>query len=290
VFADNTSGTLLPMLVARKDLALGNSRLMSGFITLNQLAGPPIGAALFAAGTALPFVGQTVLVLAGAALVSRIVLAPHGTPPEERSHLRADVAEGFRWVRHNAAVRTLVLTIFIFNITFGAAWSVLVLYATRHLGMGPVGFGLLTTASAVGGLAGTASYGWITRRVSLGNLMRVGLVVETLTHLCLALTTMPAVALAIFFVFGAHAFIWGTTSTTVRQRAVPTALQGRVGAVNVLGVYGGLVIGSSVGGLIARHWGVTAPFWFAFFGSALFVVLIWRQLVHIAHDDEPVGA
>jgi len=92
------------------------------------------------------------------------------------------------------------------------------------------------------------------------------------------------------FVFGAHAFIWGTTSTTVRQRAVPTALQGRVGAVNVLGVYGGLVIGSSVGGLIARHWGVTAPFWFAFFGSALFVVLIWRKLVHIAHDDEPVGA
>ncbi|WP_345525019.1 hypothetical protein [Nocardioides endophyticus] len=26
----------------------------------------------------------------------------------------------FRWVLHNAAVRTLVLTIFVFNITFGA--------------------------------------------------------------------------------------------------------------------------------------------------------------------------
>ena len=33
-------------------------------------------------------------------------------------------------------MRTLVLTIFIFNITFGAAWSVLVLYATRRLGIG----------------------------------------------------------------------------------------------------------------------------------------------------------
>jgi hypothetical protein len=30
---------------------------------------------------------------------------------------------------------------------------------------------------------------------------------------------------------------------------------------------------------------VTAPFWFAFAGSALFVVLIWRHLVHIAHSD-----
>jgi predicted MFS family arabinose efflux permease len=262
---------------------------MSGFITLNQLAGPPIGAALFAAGSALPFVGQAVLVLAGVGLVSRIVLPPHGRPPEDRSHLRADVVEGIRWVRGHAAVRTLVLTIFTFNITFGAAWSVLVLYATRHLGMGPVGFGLLTTTAAVGGLAGTAAYGWITRRVSLGDLMRIGLVLETLTHLALALTTSPVVALGIFFVFGAHAFIWGTTSMTVRQRAVPTELQGRVGSVNVLGTYGGLVIGSAIGGPLARHWGLTAPFWFAFAGSALFVVLIWGQLSHIAHADEPAA-
>ena len=39
--------------------------------------------------------------------------------------------------------------------------------------------------------------------------MRIGLVIETLTHLALALTTTPWVALAIFFVFGAHAFVWG---------------------------------------------------------------------------------
>jgi MFS family permease len=288
VFADNTSSTLLPMLVDRDDLALANGRLMGGFITLNQLAGPALGAALFASGAAWPFASLAVLVVAGAGLVSRVLLPAHGRPPEARSHVRADIAEGFRWVRHHAAVRTLVLTIFTFNITFGAAWSVLVLYATQRLGMGPVGFGLLTTTSAIGGIAGTASYGWITRRVSLGNIMRIGLVVETLTHLSLALTTSPAVALAIFFVFGAHAFIWGTTSTTVRQRAVPFELQGRVGSVNMLGVCGGLVIGAAIGGPLARHWGVTAPFWFAFAGSALFVVLIWRQLTHIAHDDEPV--
>ena len=68
----------------------------------------------------------------------------------------------------------------------------------------------------------------------------------------------------VFFVFGAHAFIWGTTSVTVRQRAVPMALQGRVGSVNLVGVYGGLVIGSAIGGVLAQHLGVTAPFWFAF--------------------------
>ncbi|MBB2923679.1 MFS transporter [Cellulomonas cellasea] len=292
VFADNASGTLVPTLVHRDDLAVANSRIQTAFLTMNQLAGPPIGAALFAAGTVLPFGTQAVAVLLGAVLVSRVVL-PARDPADEapRKHLRHDITEGFRWVTHHAAVRTLVLTILIFNVTFGAAWSVLVLYATERLGLGEVGFGLLTTVSAVGGLAGTASYGWITRRVSLGDLMRIGLVIETLTHLALALTRTAWVALAIFFVFGAHAFIWGTTSVTVRQRAVPTALQGRVGSVHLVGVFGGLVVGSGIGGLLAERWGVTAPFWFAFAGSAVFVVLLWRQLAHIAHADEaPVAA
>lgn len=288
VFADNTSSTLMPMLVRRDDLALANARLMTGYITVNQMVGPPIGAALFALGHALPFGSQAVLVALGAVLVSRVVLPPHGRGPAPDTHIRHDVAEAFRWVLHHAAVRTLVLTIFVFNITWGAAWSVLVLYATRRLGLGAVGFGLITTVTAAGGLVGTLSYGWITRRVSLGNIMRIGLIVETLTHLALALTRTPWVAMGIFFAFGAHAFIWGTTSLTVRQRAVPTAMQGRVGSVNLVGVYGGLVVGSAVGGLLAQHWGVVAPFWFAFVGSAVFVVLIWGQLSHIAHADEAV--
>jgi predicted MFS family arabinose efflux permease len=286
VFADNTSQTLAPMLVARGDLAAANARLQTGFITVNQLAGPPLGAAMFAAGAAWPFAGQALVVAAGAVLVSRIVLPPHTRPPGGATRLRHDIAEGFRWVRHHAAVRTLVLTIFIFNITFGAAWSVLVLYATRRLGLGEVGFGLLTTVSALGGLLGVTLYGRLTRRVSLGDLMRIGLVVETLTHGALALTTRAWVAMPIFFVFGAHAFIWGTTSITVRQRAVPGPLQGRVGSVNQVGVYGGLVAGSGIGGVLAERWGVVAPFWFAFLGSAVFTVLIWRQLAHIAHADE----
>ena len=290
VFADNASQTLLPMLVPRQDLALANSRINAGFITVNRLVGPPVGAGLFAIGMAWPFAGQAILVATGALLVSRVALPAHRRDPERTTAIRHDIAEGFRWVIHHPAVRTLVLTIFIFNITFGAAWSVLVLYATQRLGVGEVGFGLLTTVSALGGLLATLAYGWITRRVSLGNIMRVGLIIETLTHLGLAITTVPAVAMAIFFVFGAHAFVWGTTSVTVRQRAVPSELQGRVGSVNTVGVFGGLVVGSALGGILAKQFGVTAPFWFAFAGSALFLVLIWDQLSHIAVDDEPIGS
>ncbi|MGH9041378.1 MAG: MFS transporter [Acidimicrobiia bacterium] len=286
VFADNASSTLLPMLVARDDLAIANARLQTGFITINQLAAPPLGAFLFTAGQFIPFATQAVVGLLAVVLIARLQLPRHSRSPDEETPVWHDIVEGFRWAWHHAAVRTLVLTILIFNVTFGAAWSVLVLYATEHLGLGSVGFGLLTTVGAAGGLLGTLSYGWLTRRISLGDLMRIGLVIETLTHLVLASTSSPYVALPVFFVFGAHAFVWGTTSITIRQRAVPTELQGRVGAVNLVGVFGGLVVGAGIGGVIAQHWGVTAPFWFAFAGSALFVVLIWRQLSHIAHADE----
>jgi MFS family permease len=289
VFVDNTESTLLPMLVARDDLAIGNARLQTGFVTINQLAAPPVGALLFTVGQFIPFATQALIVLLAVVLISRLELPAHGRTPEEGRPVWHDIVEGFRWTWHHAAVRTLVLTILIFNITFGAAWSVLVLYATVHLGLGSVGFGLITSIGAAGGLLGVLSYGWLSRRISLSDLMRIGLIVETLTHLVLALTSSPYVALPVFFVFGAHAFIWGTTSITIRQRAVPTELQGRVGAVNLVGVFGGLVLGAAIGGVLAQHWGLTAPFWFAFVGSALFVVLIWGQLSHIAHADDAAG-
>jgi predicted MFS family arabinose efflux permease len=217
-------------------------------------------------------------------IVARITLPGDEERPERRS-VRHEIGEGLSWVRRHAAVRTLILTIFIFNITWGAAWSVLVLYATDHLDLGSIGFGLVTTVSALGGLLGTLCYGRLVARISLGDIMRIGLILETFTHLGLAATDEPAVAMPIFFLFGAHALIWGTTSMTIRQRAVPTGLQGRVNAINTIGTFGGLVLGSALGGALASHYGVTAPFWFAFAGSAVFVVLIWPQLRHIAHDE-----
>jgi MFS family permease len=285
LFADTASATLLPALVARNDLAVGNARVMAGHMTLNQLAGPPVGAALFLAGAAWPFATQIVLLAAATVLVSRIALSRPTAPPA-RAGVRREIAEGLRWTWRHPAVRTLVLTIFIFNLTFGATFALLVVYASERLGLGAVGYGLLTTTTGLGGLLGSTVYGWISRRVSLSNLMRVGLIIETCTHAAMALTTVPAVALAIFFVFGVHESVWATTATTVRQLAVPDALRGRVGSVNMLGVFGGLVVGSTVGGYVAQHQGVVAVLWYAFVGSAVFVVAIWRQLRHIAHAEE----
>lgn len=286
VFADSTTGTLLPMLVDKPDLGIANARIQVGFLTANQLVGPALGAVIFAAGMALPFMIQTVCVALGVVLVSRIG-TPRGAVREHvETHVRQDIVEGVRWLGANKPVRTLALVIVAFNITWAAPWSVLVLWSLERVGMDEAGFGLLTTASALGGLLGTAAYGRIEKRVPLAALMRTVLACEVAFHLAMALTTSPWAAYPLMFFFGGYAFIWGTLSQTVRQRAVPTEFQGRVGSVYMLCVMGGMLGGSLLGGLIAHQWGVTAPWWFAFVGSGLTLALVWRQLAHIAHADE----
>ena len=308
-FADIAEGSLLPRLVPREHLATANARMSGAFLGVNQLVAPPIGAFLFVAGAAIPFAADAICFALGAVLISRLSRdigrtrragQPGNTeaiagvdegddlenPAPQAQGVLRDIAEGMRWLARHPAMRTLVITIVAFNVTYGAAWSVLVLYVRDQLGMGEVGYGIVTAASAVGGILGTVGYDALTRRYSLGNLMRAGLIIETLTHLALALTRIPILALAIFFVFGAHAFVWGTTATTIRQRSVPDELYGRVSGVYRVGIFGGLVVGAPIGGFLAQNFGIAAPFWFGFVGSAILVVLLWREFGLIAHDDE----
>jgi MFS family permease len=283
VFADSAGSTLLPMLVKPADLGIGNARMQAGYLVANQLAGPPLGAFLFAVGSFWPFVLQVLCVSLAVLLISRIARTPVPEhPASERGTKAHAIREGLHWLRHNAPVRTLVIIILVFNVTWAAPWGVLVLYSTEHLGMGPVGYGALTTASALGGIIAVFSFGWLEKHVSFSTLMRVCLSLEVLMHLCFALTTSSVVAFIIMFGFGLYAFVWGTISTTVRQRLVPMELQGRIASVNMVGVFGGLVIGQFIGGVLAQLFGLTAPWWFAFAGSAITLALVWRSISHIA--------
>ncbi len=286
VFSITTSGTLLPMLVDKPDLGFANSRLQGSFVVGMQLLGPPIGAVLFAAGRALPFLTQTILVVLALMLVSRIGTAKGPVSEPKQGKVISDIKEGLRWIIAHGPIRTLTLTILTFNITWGAAWSVLVLYALRHLHIGEVGYGLMTTASAIGGIGAIIGYKRLEERWPLAAIMRVCLTLEVLMYLGLAINNTGWIALLIMVVFGAYSFVWGTVSQTVRQRAVPQELQGRVASVYLMAVFGGIVIGQILGGVIAEKWGVIAPFWFAFAVTSVMLVLIWGQLSAIAHVGE----
>ena len=82
VFADNASHTLLPMLVRRDDLALANARIQAGFVTSTSSPARRSARPCSPPAWRWPFIGQALLVAAGALLVSRIALPPHRRDPE----------------------------------------------------------------------------------------------------------------------------------------------------------------------------------------------------------------
>jgi predicted MFS family arabinose efflux permease len=285
-FADNANSTIVAVAIPAEGIGQANARLMGAKIVTNQLAGPPLGAFLFGLGLAVPFGFNAVCFALSVAVIARITLPPpHDTGPRTTS-MRTEVGEGLRWLWGHPPVRTLAIMITVFNITFGASFSIWVLYATERLGLSEVGFGFLLTASAVGGVLGSTVYTWLESRFSYAWLLRVGLIIETLTHLALVLTREAVVAGLVMGLFGIHAVVWGTTSTTVRHRAVPSPLLGRVTSVYLIGSVGALALGTLLGGAIAQRWGILAPFWFAFVGSAVTTALIWRSLTNVAHAAE----
>ena len=284
-FADSGTRTVLPMIVPKADLGIGSARQMAGYLVANELLGPPIGAFLFAVGMAAPFGAQAAAVLLAAWLFTRVELPTRGSQAKPDQPIGRDVAEGLRWIWGNKPVRTLSLLIFIFNLTWGAPWGILVLWAQDQLGVGAVGYGLLSTAIGLGGILAVLSYDWLEKRVSLATLMKACLTLEVLLHLALANTRHEWLALVLMFVFGSYAFVWGSVSNAVRMRATPMAYQGRVSSVYFFGLTSGLLVGQFLGGLIATRWGVAAPFWFAFVGAGVTLLLVWRQLGHIAHAD-----
>ncbi|QFZ22617.1 MFS transporter [Saccharothrix syringae] len=274
--ADTAYGALVANSVPRDLLGRAYARLnLTGTIG-NQLVGPPLGAVMFAAVAALPFGFHALVYALGAVLVTRVA----GTPvvAREPATLIADVREGVRWLLGNPALRVLALCILVMNLTGVGAFALWVLYAEQRLGLTGFGFGLFIAAGAVGGVVGSGAYGFLERRFGHVLLLRAGLVLESLTYPVLALLRDPWLAGAVMALFGVHAVVWGSVSTTVRQTLTPDHLRGRVGSTYQLASVGGSALGALGGGLLARHLGLLAPFWLAGAAVAAVTALAWHPL------------
>jgi MFS family permease len=275
--ADTAFSAFLPAIVAPEHLAGANARLGATFTVVNQFAAKPFGAWLFAVAAAAPFGVNALTFAVGAALVSRIrpVPAPPAAPP---ARLRTEIAEGVRWLWRHHMLRTLAVSMGLGNVAFCAAFAVFVLYARQRLGLSDVGYGLLLTTFAIGGLLGTFLAARLQATFGAGAVLRAGLIIEAVTHVTLAVTTTPLVAAAILIVFGIHTMVWGVIVATLRQRVVPPGLQGRVGGVYALIDVGGAAVGSLLGGLLSQIWGVTTPFWTAAVAMTVIAAVAWRPL------------
>jgi MFS family permease len=275
--ADSASASFVPAIVPAEALPTANSLLGATFTVVNQFLAKPLGAWLFVVAAALPFGVNAVSFAASAALVAGMRTVP---PPEPRppSSLRADISAGLRWLWAHRLLRTLAVTMAFGNLVFCAAFAIFVLYSRERLGLSSVGYGILLTTFAVGGLLGTALAPRLLRVAGATPLLRAGLLIEVVLHATLAATTHPVVAGGMIVVFGVHTVVWGVVVVTIRQRAVPSSMFGRVTSVYAVLDLGGAALGSLVGGLVAQAYGLVATFWTAAAAMTVVAVLAWRPL------------
>jgi predicted MFS family arabinose efflux permease len=277
---DNAAISILPAVVAKEQLARANGRLLGAHMVANELVAPPLGGLLFATAAAVPFLLDAGTFAAAAALVAAMggrfrVERPTGAVP---TTLRSEIAEGVRWLVRHRLLRILAVAIALMNLTLSATLSISVLYAQERLGLGSVGYGLLISSMAVGGIAASLVAERLIGWLGPATTMRLGLIIETSTHLTLALARSPLLVGAVFALFGFHAMTWSVISVSLRQELIPARLLGRVNSAYALFGFGSLSLGAIVGGVLAARAGLTAPFWCSFVAMAALTLACWPLL------------
>jgi MFS family permease len=278
----------LPMVVARGDLPRANSWMQSVEFTTNGLLGPALGGVLFAAAAAAPFAVDAVSFAVSALLLATLpgrfratgpAPGPSGpSPPASRPTLRADIAEGVRWLLGHRVLRTICWLLAIENLVEMAGLAMLVLLAQDVLGLGPSGYGLLVACLAVGGVLGGVVTGRLHRRLGDQGSVVGSTVMMAVAWAVLAATARPVVAGAGLALYGLAAVWWNVVTISFRQAVVPERLQGRVNSAYRLVSWGTLSVGAAAGGAVVAQFGLRALYGAAAVIVLGLAVLAWRLL------------
>ncbi len=171
---------------------------------------------------------------------------------------------------------------------WAAGWSLLVVYATAHLGLGPLGFGLLVVAGAAGGMLGVLARPALdallspTARVRPIHLVVACFGLEACGHAALALTHAPTTAGATVAALGLVGFVAGSLARD--ERLALTAADGSAAEVSAAVTKLGLaatVVGCLAGGVVAGIGGVDAAYWSGAVLLGLTVAALGRRMVAV---------
>jgi len=269
VLVDTAAPTLLPRLVERPALAAANARLFGIEMATNGMVGRPVGGLLSAVAPAVPFVA-TALSYGGSALLLRRLPGTfrptvHDSDDSDdsdgsgvRRSMRAHVADGLRWVWRQPLIRTITLVVTFMNLARAMTMSIFVLYALELLRLDGVGFGILTSAVAVGAVTGSLVNAWAGTRAA-GPVLVAAVLAHGATTVTMGLTSSPWVAGAASAGFGFAVMTWSVLTASVRQSVVPDELLGRVGSVHRFVSWGAAPLGAVLGGVLAAALGLRAP-------------------------------
>jgi MFS family permease len=257
---DNAAQAVLPALVDGHALETANGRMYAAEVVTNQFAGPPLGGLLFAAAMAAPLVLDAASFLAAAALVASIRGSYRPNAGGRRRRLRAEIAEGVRWLWRHRLLRVLALALGASNMSFMAGEAILVLFARRELGLGAAGFGTLMAAGAAGSLAGGLTASRITAALGRARVLLVAALIIPVVQFGIGLTSSALVVGALLAGFGFAAVTWNVVTVSLRQAIVPAAVLGRVNSVYRFLGWGSIPVGALLGGVLSRAVDLRAPF------------------------------
>lgn len=264
VWFDAAAFGALPAIVGRDRIVAANSLVWST-TTLAAVAAPAAGGVLVVAVGPAP----ALLIDVAAYLLAAVLLLAIGAPmgPVLRSHpghggpsavasLRTDIAEGIRFIRGHAVVRTLTLVGFGNSLAGGAVTALLVVLAAEQHDAGGAAYGVLVTASAAGAFLASLALPWLDRRWGVGSIAVGALTAGVPVALAMTLALpVPVVALL--------ALAWSAVNTLVvlngiaaRQRVTPDRLQARVNTTARMVAWGGMPFGAVLAGAIAEYVGL----------------------------------
>jgi predicted MFS family arabinose efflux permease len=151
----------------------------------------------------------------------------------------------------------LTISIGLANLAWFGVQAIIVVYATRDIGMTPamlgIALGLLGPASLVGALVA----GHAAQRFGLGPTLIASLSGELLSRVVLLLVGGPPLIAAMTLglsqiIFGFIAPLWDVNSQTLRQTATPPRMLGRVSAASTMIGVGTAPIGALLAGWIGE--------------------------------------
>jgi MFS family permease len=277
---DTTSQTILPSLVEPDQLGAANGRLVGVQTVMNNFVGGPLAGVLVGVLVASVFLAPAGLYLLSAALLARL---PGSYRPTTRSPatVRADIAEGLRFLSRHRALRSVAGIGAVLNLADAAYFSVFVLFVVgpeSPMGLPAAAYGLLAAALAVGGVGGSLIAAKLEERLGPRRVVLSGMVGAS-ALMAVPVITAHVVPIALVAVcVGALNIIVNVIIVSSRQRAIPSALLGRVNAAFRLVTAGATPVGAALGGVTAAAFGL----------RGLFIIAVLVQLLAVGALQRPI--
>jgi MFS family permease len=167
---------------------------------------------------------------------------------------------GLKFLVRQPVLRFMALWVAVVNAAVGAASATLILFAVHTLHLTPAEFGLLMTSTGAGALLGAVSAERIVRLLGRTGTMFWSSVVAGLATWGIGLLSSAPAVYALLLLTGLGGVSFSVVGRSLRQSVTPREVMGRVTSVYRLVGFGAVPVGSLLGGLLAKQYGLHMPF------------------------------